>query len=1059
LNNQTVPVTSTLLRNKLATLAQRLQSNVNPSGTNAGYNTLEQNVTESIKILSQFYKSLSEPYYTPTKLIFDTLPDAEGYNNNFLVIGDDLSVIFSEFENLEGVILGEFNYMVSRLNRLNRKLKSVSSQLGDFILFSDLPTKDAIFFADSFNNLIRVEGNSPLLNAEQCEINQVEGIVTLPVDRSKQAKISISEAPVINSNSNGRSGNNEELYAQLHATVSDILDGNSDTWFEYERILTADNGIPLVLDLTINLGEARIINFIRINPNNFGARTQVEILSINTSIDGEDFVSIKDDIPIADFVVEDEANVFTLAPSTSKFAGQGLYTFSPRSAKYIHLTLRQSSSYWIKTSGFEKCRYAIGIRDIEVQAVPYQPVGEVISVNYQVSDDIRKIMLLSNQRPSAGTTSVLSTIDHYISPDNGVTWHQIRPRQSIGIANTTQDIPEILDFNGVDPDSIQTPNPVRSLRYKATLRRDPSAFTAQSSELAQVIADTTELHVPPVTSPFSIKLQNIPVTGTIRLVDPQFGSRGKPEAKYQIATGTGGKLILSLPFKPLKKDLVKVFADGAWTLQEQDPQTIYVDGVAWTRGLLSGDTQRYKLNFDDGSLEFGDGTNGKVVAKGSVVAMMLSGEQIYPSRGYDHIATIDYPTPNDQKQFELYQLYPPTSKTVVLKKGATRHVLEPNLLSYVDPYKMLFSDPSVFGPTARQTFIDGRSEFTPEVSAMWSVDFTNGILYSDNPTSTSIDTTVMFYYYPRERIAEKDWKFVSSASGISDSISLSDKVFKTFTAPSMTVPTGQKYFNLAHKGVVRGTVKFTPADWGMDLTPHEVEYIDGYSELLGVVAAHEALSATSTWTLISAGVYWTPFKIRIVNDPTLAVTFTDQSIFQEKKASIGDVQSGAVGGYFIDYTISPSETGRIVVKLAGPIDNPGSVNYYYLDPRANTEGRYSINYSMGEVFTATLFEEEVLVDYEYTNYVVYYDIARLVPYEDWEFDAKENKLTIKDREILRNIRTPQYTGGSNSGASKFYQIAYQYIKATRGKVSDLEPYFSPVLKDYALKVITKSRLV
>jgi len=1054
-NNQTVPVVSTLLRNKLSALTQRLQQKANPSGTTEGYNTLEQCVTEAIKVLSQFYQDLAEPLYRPQRLVYDTIPDAQGFNNNFQAVGDDLGVIFSEFENLEDVILGEFNYMVSRLNRLNRKLKSVSSQLGDFVLFSDLPTKDAIFFSDSFNNLVRVESNSPLLNADQCEINQVEGIVTLPIDRGQQVRIRPSETPVINSNSNGTVGNREELGAQFHGTITDILDGNSDTWFEYERVVTVDDGEPLLLDFTINLGDAQVINFLRINPNNFGARTQVEILAIDTSVDGEDFVSIKDDIPIADFVVEDEANIFMLAPATSKFAGQGLYSFTPRLAKYIHLTLRQTSPYYIKTSGPEKARYAIGIRDVEVQAIPYKPAGEIISVNYEVGDEVRKVVLLSNQRPSADTTSILASIAHYVSPDNGVTWYQIRPRNSAGIAGVESEVSTLLDFNGVGPESIVTTSPIYSLRYKALLRRDPSAFTSQSSELAQKIGDMTELHTPPTTSPFAIKLQNTPITNTVRLVDPQFGSRGKAEARYQIAVGTGSKLVIYLPFKPFKRDYIKTF-DTVWHLDEVDPQSIYVGGKLWERGVIEGDEEHYQLNYSDGILEFGDDIVGAAVDLGAVVSMVLAEEQLFPSRGYDHIAELDYPTPNDQKQVEIYVLDPATSQTVVLKKGAKRHNLQPGLLPYEDPYKMTFSNETLFDPNKRQEFIDGNSELTE--SGMWSVDFTNGVLFSRDATPSDSDITVMFYYYPRTRLSEKDWKFASIGDGISNAISIADSAYKTFHAPTLVVPSGVKYFNLAHLGIVKGTVIFNGDDDGDEACQTEVEFIDGRSELLGVVQALETLPPTSAWTLKPGGytsVYRIPFSIKVSSDVSLAVTFSNQSVFTTSKGS-AVTDDDPIGTYQV--VRDEGETGYVDVRLVTQTDTTGSVSYYYADPRADLDGCYSINYKTGEVFTYTSTEGDLTVDYEFTNYRIRYDIARLVPQEDWEFDAKENKITIRDREILRNLRTPQ-CNSNLAGAAKFYQVAYRYIQATRGKVSDLELYFSPVLKEYALKVITRSRLL
>jgi hypothetical protein len=1017
-----------VLRNKLGRLAIKLQQNATPDGSNPDYNTLEKTVAEATKILTKFYAQLAEPGYSPVKIFPDSLPDAEKFNNNFIDIRDDFSVLFSEFENLEGVILGQFNYMVSRLNRLNRKLKSISSNLGDFILFSDLVTKDALFFGDSFNNLSRIEVNTPLLNNEQCEVNQVEGIVTLPVDRQKQTRINVTEVPVINSNSNGLVGNNQQLGAKKHGKISDILDNNADTWFEYERVIATDDGTPLTLDFTINMGQERVINFIRVNPNNFGTKTQVQILAIDTSVDGKNFVSIKDDIPIAGFTVEDEENVFTLAPSTSKFSGQGLYTFTPRAAKYVHLTLKQSTPYTITTTDkLQKHRYAIGVRDVDIQALPYKPTGEVISSNYAITDDVRKVVLLSNQNPDGATTSTLAAIDHFISPDNGVTWHQLRPRESAGSANVDQTIPELIDFNGVEEDSVITNNPVRSLRYKAVLSRNTEAFTSDSSELAQVKEDTTELHSPPTTTPFEIALQKTPITGTLKLIDPQFGSRGKEDVKYQIAVGTGGKLIILLPFKPLVRDFQKTEVASVWTLIDKDPEQIYVDGELWTRGPLTGSSKNYKLNYEEGRIEFGDGTNGAAVPQGSVISMTLAEERIFPTRGADHIAKLDYPTANDQKRVEIACYSPPKSHTTVLKKGATRH----------------------------QVFIDGSTELVNPGD--FSFDFKNGVLYSKTATNTTTDTSIIYFYNPRDVLADQDWRFTNSGGGTTNAVSLSDRVYKTFTADPLPISNGLKYFNLAHLGIVRGTVRFSgvTAEAPAELST-EVNYIDGRSELLGVVQAKQEIDPI---TGVTPGVpVSVPFTVKVSSNTEFSVTFSNQSIFVNEVASAAAVDAGNTGDYFVDRTTGTSATGRVYVKLADNVDEPGTINYYYTDPQAALAGRYSINYETGEVFCYSATPSNLAVDYEYTDYRAQYDIARLVPSDDWKLDTSSNTLTIKDREILRSIRVPQQTS-QTAGSSRFYQVSYTYVKETRNNTASLEPFFSPILKDYVLKIVTKSRLV
>lgn len=1054
MNNQTAVTSSTLLRNKLSRLAVRLQSNANRLGQNSDFPSLESIVTESVKILSKFYKDLSEPGFVPVELLPDTAPDSATFNNNNIMVQDDLETIFNEFENLEGVVLGSFNYMTSRLNRLNRKLKSVSSKLGDFILFSNLATKDAIFFSDSFNNLSRVEVNTPLLNAEQSEINQVEGIATLPIDRNSQVSINVRETPVINSNSNGVSGNNQELGATLHGTLSDILDNNADTWFEYERVVTADDGVSLTLDFTINIGEEKVINFVRINPNNFGTRTQVEILSIDTSTDGEEFVSIKDDIPIADFLVEDEDNVFTLAPSTSKFAGQGLYTFTPRKAKYMHITLRQSTPYLITTTtNTEAFRYAIGIRDIDIQALPYKIDGELISIEYEILDDVRKVVLESNQNPDAATTSSLVSIKHFVSPDNGLTWHQIRPKVSAGNANVDQNIPELLDFNGVAEDSIATNSPVKTLRYKAVFNRASAAFVDGATDLAQVIASNTELHQPPNTTPFEIQLQNKPIQGTVKLIDPQFGGRGRDDVTYQIAKGTNNKRIIHLPFKPFLRDFEKTgtgLVGDPFYLIDKDPQKFYIDGVLWTRGALTGTLTNYKLNFEDGVIEFGDGTDGAVVPLNASISMSLTEESIFPSRGVDHIASLAYPTSNDKKQVEVSILHPPKTDTFVLKKGVKRHELKPDIVYDIATDKAHttgeFQIKLNGGPAfvSEEIFIDGDTELTG--TGEYSFDFTNGMLYSYDRTDSSADSTILYKYNPRTVLTEDQWKFVDADDGIANAISISDNVYQTFLSKVENVPASVNYFNLGNIGIVKGTISVTGTTTSFAT---EVEFIDGRSELLGAIHASEELDPITT----GAGVATIPFTMQISQDTGFSVDFTNSEIFVTEVFVTPTVDG--------EYQIlrGSGTTGEIKVQVADDVAEPGSVTYYYIDPQADLSGRFSVNYQTGEVYTydnTPSVYGAAMVQYEYTDVKIKYNIARLINPDDWEIQVEDSKITIKDREILKNIRTPQSV---SSTASKFYQVSYDYVKSTRANVSELEPFFTPTLKDYALKVITKSRLI
>ena len=57
------------------------------------------------------------------------------------------------------------------------------------------------YFKDSFNDLSKIELQSALLNSDECEINQIEGIVTLPINKEEDSTIKIKEMPIINSSS------------------------------------------------------------------------------------------------------------------------------------------------------------------------------------------------------------------------------------------------------------------------------------------------------------------------------------------------------------------------------------------------------------------------------------------------------------------------------------------------------------------------------------------------------------------------------------------------------------------------------------------------------------------------------------------------------------------------------------------------------------------------------------------------------------------------------------------------------------------------------------------
>ena len=131
----------------------------------------------------------------------------------------------------------------------------------------------------------------------------------------------------------------------------------------YVPVTSAGTGEFLKVDFVVELQRSVNINWLNLNPNNFGTENYIDILSVETSEGGESYEQVGDfDDHEYDITLTSEANeeltqsqVFdTLAPDRFKFAGQGVWTFAPRKTRLIKFSLRQPQAY-IKT--YEVLKY------------------------------------------------------------------------------------------------------------------------------------------------------------------------------------------------------------------------------------------------------------------------------------------------------------------------------------------------------------------------------------------------------------------------------------------------------------------------------------------------------------------------------------------------------------------------------------------------------------------------------------------------------------------------------------------------------------------------------
>ena len=991
-NKDLRPIDTTVFLNKLSVLLKRL----NLQYRDGTFQTQEDIVEEFRKALGEFYENASTPFLKLRPARLGTSPSYIEYNKSFEELGWDLDIAFKELATLEGVVLKNFNYTLSEKDKLNRLVKRINSKVGDYVLYSEDPIGDTIYFKDSFNDVSKIDFGTELLSEKQCNIDVAEGIVTLPVIRSdtptsKTMKVQINE----NSGPNGSIGNYQEIGAAPHDDIRDILDNNPDTWFEYERVQRdkSENTNSLVLDITLYFNEPQVINFIRINPNNFGIQTSVEIDQIDTSFNGNLWVSVKDDVPISGYLQEDEEDIFTLAPSTSKYAGQGLYTFTPRKVKYIHFVFRQNTPYPISTPSGERWRYAIGIRDIEVKAIPYEGKGDVISTPFSSPVEIKKVSVLASENPTE--VSELADISHQISVDDGATWFDIQPQD-----RSSTSIPEILNFNTGGEGAINTPAAVFSLRHRMLLSRDSDRFKEGSSTLSAIVEGGSDVLGLPSASPIKLSLTRPPVNGTVRLMNPLWGSRAldgltiveslgerwetRQPTIHAIGHSTGQ------PNQEFKEMLSQEVGSGDVNIWEglaaaNNEVVIWVDNdPTWARvGAFSGTNNQYMIT-NNGTVIFGDNIDGNIPSAGALIGFTLKEERLAPSGSSPYACDLVLTTDGDKQNVKIYRVDVPIvvgdpqaitgPAPVSIRPGAKIiRVPHKNLLpgdptpettlsfTGTTPTGSAIATTDVF--TTYVEFQDGTNEFSGG-GGEFSVDWFNGIIYIEDGVPADADDWVLGYTYtPWTLLSDDDWDFIMSADRAYNRISIKDTGYAEIEVSGATFTSDVRVVQFVDgddvevKSIVPGSIVFDgdPFDSSPDPAPYEVPFIDGETE----------------------------FK---------------------------------------------REDTEIVI-----------------------DGYYSVDYRNAILYVApgNLTAKGVTVSFKYTHFLACYNIGKFMSEDSYSVDTNTQVVSVSEREILK-LWGDREADVSNK---RLIKAIYDYVQTTRESIEELEPYFTPIVRDYVLRVL------
>lgn len=557
--------------------------------------------------------------------------DPVDYNVFTEAISRDLRAMFYEVGSVDRLVGTNFNTAVALREQILAIARRVSLKTADYLLYSDPSLGNGFFFGDSFNSSTYVDVGSDLADTEECLLAQDEGIVALPLDGAPE-RLNISKF-IINDSSNGTVGNNQQLNVLPHDDMNALGDGEPDTWVEYERVTTSVASSPLVLDLVVVLDEPAIVNHIHINPVFFGTPTPVKITVMETSLDGKEYLSVKDEVPIADFLSEEEDDVFVLSGRSSKYYGEAKFSFLPRRTKFVHLVLEQHSPYSIDTNNGTRLRYAIGLRDLNIYSRRFKKEGTLVSTPVSVGGDATKIAMWASENPTDQST--LAEVKHEVSVDDGASWLSIQPQGRDEVL-----YPEVVNVNNAESDSVQTGGEVLSVRHKIIMSRDPDAFsgdvTLKSEKLSAV-----DISPIPGFSPFTVELQQAPIAETVNVYLPTLGSLSCPRAnrgdvtslsppmdldfvEFRIENSSTGTARFPLPWHNVKylTEKIRVFVNGEqWEYRSQTSADL---------ALLDDEDRVYFLNKGGREIQFGviSGSTqyGMLPGAGSKVQVCLDGD-------------------------------------------------------------------------------------------------------------------------------------------------------------------------------------------------------------------------------------------------------------------------------------------------------------------------------------------------------------------------------------------------------------------------------------------------
>ncbi|MDD3412414.1 MAG: hypothetical protein PHY47_00275 [Lachnospiraceae bacterium] len=790
------------------------------AGLNRDFSNFENKTKEDIvnsfnEVVLKFYSTVAEPLFTYRELKEGKEPNIAELNSSFIAAQQDLEIIYTEMASIRQKLASNFNALTAATSRIKSGIAQASSDLLDYSIQNSNRFQPT--FADNFIDLSKIENDDTAFSKDKVFIDTQGARVVLPLDGEAEAlkikRISIA------SDSIGTSGNNQELSAVARDNLELLIDGNMDTWFEFEQVSKREIITPTILNLKIELNEEKIFNMLEVATLAMPNGTYPAISSIRGSVDNNTYFDL---MPFFLGQTDKDAagnKIIALHPDDNNPNESDMLYFSPKKVKYLTIKFMEDASYLIRTPSGLKNRTAIALKEIKLKAQKFKQEGSLISTNFISEKEISKIALTAEETfpPNFDTT-----IKYFISVDEGKNWDEIGNTKKI---NT--DIPEVLNYN-IDflEGSKDTNIPVKSIKLKADFLLEKNSDDTTINSSFRNVKTSEFVSISPGSKSLIIKEKPI---GSLNIYQLNFGSVGNGSF-YRIPMSNilelDDKIIVELPLEVFSSEHIG-----------KDKEVIYVGNQIWSRvdslnASLPTD-QVYEFDYINNMIIFHRLSGGVRQGKnpGTNILFRIKRENpLFNNFGEKFHVETKFSHDGIKEKISLYKIKEDIlQKDIRLKNLSRTHILNLSEIQHINILKDINNKLEV-----EREFKNGVAELL--TSGEFSIDKNKGVIYTFDEVSNDEEIVISVSYKKKEDI---NFDIVDGIIQVKASDYLTES--KTF---SFNITSPLYVLDLGIKNIAKGTLQFndTVSALGTEVkinemqtafqsdieNPYSIDYINGF---------------------------------------------------------------------------------------------------------------------------------------------------------------------------------------------------------------------------------------